>query len=237
MLARSIFGTIGYGSLAYAVSNVPVVIWTLIINTAPFWTSIFGFLILGETVSCFEAACMVGAFSGVFILSMGKGQIQTERVLEHPWFGTFMALVNAVCYSMVAVMTRSLKKQHFSLVLLAYSMVATPSYILLRLFQWHSDPDSKAWPSIFYYDMIQWKYLAGISLMNAISLTCATMAFQKGKSSFITLIGLINVVYAFVSDTLIFKTEFTRYHVAGAAVITGCNVIAIFGKKESGPNK
>jgi drug/metabolite transporter (DMT)-like permease len=63
-------------------------------------------------------------------------------------------------------------------------------------------------------------------------MTFATLAFQKGKSSLVSMVGLINVVYAFLSDTIFFHISFTYIHIIGAMIITVFNVMAICKKKE-----
>jgi drug/metabolite transporter (DMT)-like permease len=109
LLARSLIGGCGYACMVFSVGNGPIVIWTLFVNTAPFWTSVLGFFILRETVSRFEILCIVGAFSGVFVLSFAK-QSQVEDSVpdetQSHWFANTMALLNAVCYSCVIVLTR-----------------------------------------------------------------------------------------------------------------------------------
>jgi drug/metabolite transporter (DMT)-like permease len=59
-------------ALVYSVSNVPVMIWTITFNTAPFWTALFCFFFLQEKITKRELFCICGAFIGVIVLSLEK---------------------------------------------------------------------------------------------------------------------------------------------------------------------
>ena len=232
LVFRAICGGIGYASLTFSVSNVPIVMWTLTINTSPFWTSILGYFLLKETVSRFDIACILGGFVGVVILAFAK-QSTTVVLSYHkaasPVFGMACALLNALCYSGVIVLTRKAAKIHYSLVLLSYGIIATFLYVVWVLIEFFISSPTP-WPRIFYYDSTQWKYLLIIAIMNGVSMTFATLAFQKGKSSFVSMIGLINVVYAFIADITIFKTTFNYLHIVGAVIITLFNIVALCSK-------
>lgn len=52
---------------------MPILIVTLIMNTAPLFTAVLGFAFLGEKISRVEVACLIMAFGGVYtLLSSGK---------------------------------------------------------------------------------------------------------------------------------------------------------------------
>jgi len=179
---RAVAGAIGYASLTYAVGNLPLLVWTLLVNTAPFWTAILGFYILKERISTFEFICLFGCFSGVVILAFASSQnevnLTQQSYVMHPIFGMVCGILNALGYSTVIVVTRKVKHIHFSLVLLSYGIIATTLYTLWVLVEFATDSTwTEVWPRIFYYNRHQWFYLALISIMNAISMTFATLAF------------------------------------------------------------
>jgi drug/metabolite transporter (DMT)-like permease len=86
------------------------------------------------------------------------------------------------------------------------------------------------WPSIFYMNWLQWKYLLVISVLNSIAIFFGTVAFQNGKSAFVSLIALVNVVYSSLIDVLIFDQGFTGIQVIGAVMITGFNIASIMNQ-------
>jgi drug/metabolite transporter (DMT)-like permease len=58
-------------------------------------------------------------------------------------------------------------------------------------------------------------------------LTCLTIAFQSDKSTTVSLLAYIELVYAFMADILLFDSTFTRMELVGAAIITFFNVLTI----------
>ena len=54
------------------------------------------------------------------------------------------------------------------------------------------------------YTGTQWKQLIAISIINAIGMNCNTIAAQYEKSAFISLVGYIQVFFAFIADVAVF---------------------------------
>lgn len=52
----------------FSIKNVPVLVFTVILNTSAFFVAILGWIISGEKVSCIEALFMIGSFGGVTFL-------------------------------------------------------------------------------------------------------------------------------------------------------------------------
>ena len=48
---------------------MPIFLANIILNTAPFWTALLAYCILGENVKTMEIICMVGCFVGVVVLA------------------------------------------------------------------------------------------------------------------------------------------------------------------------
>lgn len=131
IVIRSVCGAVGYGSIVYAISNLPLMSCTIIMNTNPFWCALLGIIFLGEKVSKFLVICMVGAFLGVVIVAFNRAEDLTtkseitgvERVQNH-LIGIFAALNHAFFAAVVFVSTRALKEIHFSLMLFHYGWMA-----------------------------------------------------------------------------------------------------------------
>lgn len=58
---------------------MPIFLANIILNTAPFWTAILAYCILGEGVKTMEIICMVGCFVGVVVLATAP--VGPEKVL------------------------------------------------------------------------------------------------------------------------------------------------------------
>jgi len=69
---------------------------------------------------------------------------------------------------------------------------------------------------------------------SSLNLTCLTIAFQSDKSTTVSLLAYIELVYAFMADILIYKSSFSANELTGAAIITFFNVLTIIerGKVE-----
>ena len=65
-------GTVGYTAMVFAVMYLPVFVTAIVINTAPFWTAILGFVVSGESVSKSEIVYIIGSFSGIVIMALSK---------------------------------------------------------------------------------------------------------------------------------------------------------------------
>lgn len=234
LIVRGLLGAVGYAALVFSVKYVPILIWTLIYNTSPFWTMIMSYFQLNESIDKYNLICICGCFFGVFILSLSKEEKNPDnkeaRISSfHVVFGMFCALLNAVCYSGVIVITKKTKAVHYSLVTMSYSIIATSIYVTFLMVEFIWD---KSWDKpmfrIFYYGGEQWWYLSIVAVLNSISMLLFTLAFQKGKSVLMAMMTLINVVYSFIADTLYFNTSYTAFHFIGAFVITGFNIASFY---------
>jgi ABC-type nickel/cobalt efflux system permease component RcnA len=56
------------------------------------------------------------------------------------------------------------------------------------------------------------------------------LAFQTGNTSFVSLVGLINVLYAFLVDISVFHLSFNYLQIIGALMITFFNVAVIYSQ-------
>lgn len=148
-----------------------------------------------------------------------------------------MALVDSISYSFIIVMTRKLKEIPFTIVNQTYGAIATYLYVFIAVIIFALDAERQTYPSFFYYQGKQWVVLITLSVINAIAISFATLAFQKGKSVFISILGLIIVVYAFFIDVLIFKTSFSLAHILGAVIIVGFNIVIFMGKAKDNQNE
>ena len=58
---------------------------------------------------------------------------------------------------------------------------------------------------LWEYSGEQYGYMLLLSTVNYIGMNCQTIALQNEKSGFVTLLGYIGLVYAFLGDLFIFK--------------------------------
>lgn len=68
------------------------------------------------------------------------------------------------------------------------------------------------------------------SLLDNFAVFSTTLAFMSDSSGFVSLIGFIQVVYAFLVDTFIFGVSFTATQLISAIVIMTVMVVVVYLK-------
>lgn len=68
LLLRSLFGTVGIFANFYALSHIPIGEAMTLNKTAPFFTVLFSFLLLGERLTARRVGCLVVAFAGAVLV-------------------------------------------------------------------------------------------------------------------------------------------------------------------------
>jgi len=71
MLIRCLIGTVCFYFFALSGMYLPIFIVQTIMNTSPFWSGLFGFLVNKEQINKSMMVFMIGSFSGVVILNFG----------------------------------------------------------------------------------------------------------------------------------------------------------------------
>ena len=72
MLIRNIAGLLGFTALVYALKNLPMGIFMILNNTAPFIASTLSYMFLGEKMIWYEITAMCLSFIAIIALAMGK---------------------------------------------------------------------------------------------------------------------------------------------------------------------
>lgn len=116
---------------------------------------------------------------------------------------------------------------HFSVMLFYYAVVASFCTLLMIL--------GEAWIKsqairLFSYNAEQWMFCLLVSIVNFIGLNCQTIALQNERSGFITLLGYIGLVYAFMGDLFIFRETFQWLELVGVSIVLVLNVALICSK-------
>ena len=84
---------------------------------------------------------------------------------------------------------------------------------------------------LWAYNGEQWVWTIGLCTINFIGLNCSTIAMQNERSGFITLLGYIGLVYAFLGDIFIFNEKFYWIELLGIIIILILNISLIISKK------
>ena len=105
--------------------NVPLTVFTIIFNCAPFWTALFAHFWLGESLGWCNAISMVGSFVGVFLMAWADpvpSEQQVDTVFS-AWserarytLGITTCLLGSVAWAIWVVLNRPLKNVHYSVI-------------------------------------------------------------------------------------------------------------------------
>ena len=87
----------------------------------------------------------------------------------------------------------------------------------------------------WHYNAEQLGFSFLLSGVNFIGLNCQTIALQNERSGFITLLGYIGLVYAFLGDLFIFKETLEWLELIGILIILTLNVVLVVSKMSATP--
>ena len=138
---------------------------------------------------------MVGSFSGIVVLSLSKIGDCIEKSDQHRFYlGLLTALVCAISYSLVTVLTRRMKSMHFSIVIFHYAWFSTVSLTLWVLIEYWINIDNKEiYPyetvRILSYAPTQYFLMLFIGFCNAVNINIMTIAAQNAPASYIQLVS------------------------------------------------
>lgn len=108
---------------------LPLFMIGIISNTAPFWTMLIGYLLLGENVAKYEIVCIIGCFAGIVLLMIIKnadGDDTDSTAKKTSTFWAFIGIILLVIYSLsnslTSVIIRGLKHLPASIILFYYAL-------------------------------------------------------------------------------------------------------------------
>merc|ERR1711997_59830 len=234
--------------------GLPLSMMTIVQNTQAFWTVILGFMINNEKFLRIEVIGILACFIGVIMMAMSDDTTQQSdnfsAIQDSSWamFGRLIGVLVMVFVAfndgLLAVMARTMKSIHFSLLMFWFSAIGM---IILISFLTCSAIYTWTIPQIFTYNISQMYNLIMTGIFSALNLTCLTIAYQNDKSATVSLLAYIALVYAFTADIMIFNHNFVLLELTGAILITSFNLFTIVYKmfysyesdeeKESGTQK
>ena len=120
-----------------------------------------------------------------------------------------------------------MQKINFAVMLFYYSLMAFVITVVLVLGEaWVHDHAVRLWS----YSGEQYGFMVLLSSVNFISLNCQTIALQNERSGFITLLGYIGLVYAFLGDLLIFNEQLQWLELMSVGIILVLNIVVVCSK-------
>ena len=182
---------------------------------------------------CIELVGILACFCGVLLMAQSDSNAASDIIVSQVArvLGFVLMCICAANDGMVAVLARQMKDLHFSVMMYWFSTVGlvltSATITAMSLY-------SRSIPSILLYDYSQYKSLVLCGVCSSINLTCLTIAYQNDKSTTVSLLAYIELVYAFAADIFLFDSRFSTKELIGAAIITFFNILTIIerGKVE-----
>ena len=186
----------------------------VILQTSPFWTSILGILVNSEKVQAYEYCAMAICFCALVAISMSNPET-SEALGEVRMTGFVISFVLSWVFSLTSVLNRRLKDVHYAVILFYHAglgLIAIALYLSVEaFFSGHF--------RFFSYPLNFYAYAFLSCCFDCTGLLTQTKAFQIENSSFLQLIGYVNVLYGFLFDWLFFGEMISTEELAGAGLI------------------
>ena len=160
---------------------------------------------------------------------------QASRSKKEVILGYCIIFVASWVYASNCVLNRGLKTVHHSIVMFWHGMCG----LILAALAVFTEAAVKNDEPVRFFHFDQQIYLlmiAGVAF-DTLGVNSQTIAFQSDSSGFVALLGYISVVYAYISDTLIFHETFSWIELLAAiiilSVIVGTSVFKICQTKKA----
>ena len=219
-------------------SLVPITVQLTVGNLAPFFAGVIAYMVVGERMTVFEISGMLLSFVGVILIAIAQGRrpLEVENT-EFLLFGDDVRLAGIVgCSCMIvlsmangvlSVLTRMMQSLHVSVMMVYIALISLIIMTVgLLIENWVAGGPLR----IVHYTSEQYGYGFACGVLNVLALIFKIVAYQNERSGFVTLLGYIGLIYAFLGDTFIFNVSFGAMELIGVLIIFVLNMSLIFSK-------
>ncbi|MDQ3803122.1 MAG: DMT family transporter [Acidobacteriota bacterium] len=203
---RSVAGSVGVLCVFYALTHLPISTALTLSNTVPVWVTLLAWPALGQRPTrAVWAAIMVG-LAGIVL-------IQRPDAAGDRW-AALAAVGNALCTAVAIIGLNRLRGLDARAVVTHFSGVSTVFTLLFLLLS------GGAAPAAAFGDAATPLLLAGVGLAGTLGQLAMTRAFALGTPSRVSVVGLMQVVFAVAFDVLLWRRSFDALTVLGILLVT-----------------
>ena len=220
----------GFGGITcafYAFSVLPLGDATVILFTAPVWTSLLAALVLHESLHSTDCLSIVFSLAGVAMVARPGATEAGSPEATHRLLGSCLALAGAMFSAVAYCCVRKLSGSVAPIFLVAFfsllSLVLSPGCLWIFGQQWAEIPDWKTWG-----------YIAGMGPIGYVGQLLLNSGLQLGVASRTTLAGNLEIVFAFILQNLFLHDAAKRLSVAGACLIAFCSFLTFWESYRDG---
>jgi drug/metabolite transporter (DMT)-like permease len=203
---RSLAGTVSLLCTFYALTHMPIANALTLTNMFPLWVALLSWPVTGERPGASLVVCLMLACAGVVLV---------ENPTAGGWSAAAVVAILASVATAVAMMgLNRLGHLNPSAVVVHFSLVSLP--FIAGVGYWGGAPAYHiAWE---VYPML---LLLGTGVAAAVGQYCLTLAFTRGEARKVSIIGLCQVVFAWLCDRLIWDYPFLPMQALGVLCILG----------------
>lgn len=202
---RSIAGSFGVLFAFYALTHLPISTSITLSNTVPVWVTLLAWPVLGQRPSAQVWAAVAAGLAGVVLIQ------RPEAAGDH--IAGLAALGNALTTSVSMIGLNRLGGVDARAVVTHFSGVATVFTLLfILLLGGHVDSEPLR-------DSKTLAFLFGVGLTGALAQLLMTKAFALGSPSKVSVVGLMQIIFALIFDLLLWRRNFDALVTLGIALV------------------
>lgn len=233
---RVFAGVVSFFFINAAIQSLPIFIVSLVINLAPIFTSILGFVFLSERISRSEVFALVLAFVGVYILISSPQQKENDSDIvktasssdETSYISNIklLPLILLICATLLMattnIMLRKMKKMHEYCSATYTVLTSIPFFGLGMTFS------GSEWTIADSFSTSDYIVMTFIALCGISGLICKTKAMQYEMASRLSIVIYFSVIFQLVFDLALIGTVFNSGEIYGMIVIFLANALSVY---------
>ena len=202
-----------------ALMTIPITIFTVIANCAPFWASIISYFYLGESIGCFNVVAMAGCFCGVVIITLADPDTTSiNNEMVEGWsaqatyvLGISASIIVSITYAIWILLSRPLKDVNYSVIAYWASFCDTTvtGTILIGWLVMYLTLGNVSAPFSFTENWIAYLEILMTALCALLANMALIVAAQYENPAMVSLLGYTHVVFCFLVDKVVFKSSFS----------------------------
>jgi len=200
LIARGAFGAVSLMMFFAVIQNMPLASAAVIHYTAPIFTALIAYFVLGEKIFRIQWLFFALCFAGVIIVKGFDARVDTLYL----GMGIASAALAAAAYNCI----RKLKTSEHPLVIVFYfPLVTLPIAGLISVFNWVTPQGT------------DWLFLLGIGVLTQMAQVAMTKAYQQEAAAKVASVTYTGIIYALSLGFIFFNESFNWMVLGGMALI------------------
>ena len=197
----------------YALSITPIVLVQALAFTAPLFTAVLAFLLLGERIRARRIAAITVGFAGTLLII--RPGVQPMEL------GPILVIASAAVWGYVIVLIKSLSRTDSAVTITAYMvLLMSPMTFVAALFVW-------TWPSAG-----ELAVLAGIGIAGTLAQMCMTQSLRITETTVVLPFDFTKLVWGALFAWLVFGELIDGWTLLGSLVIFSGSLYVAYRERQ-----